>query len=100
MKPMVITTGLLGVMLGLLGVMIVASDPNMGGLAVFVWLLGAVLILLGHVIGTTPETLPAQARKDWQVPTGTAVFCHYCGSPIAPGAVKCPGCGRSFQQSP
>lgn len=100
MKPVIVTTGLLGVMLGLLGVMIVAWDPDIGGLAVFVWVLGAFLILLGHLIGTTPETLPAQARQDWQGPAGTAVFCHYCGSPIAPGAVMCPRCGRSFQQSP
>jgi len=99
MKSIVITTGLLGVMLGLLGVMIVAWDPDMGGLAVFVWILGAFLILLGHVIGTAPETLPAHTRQEWQAPAGTAVFCHYCGSPIAPGAVTCPRCGRSFQQA-
>lgn len=34
----------------------------------------------------------------YTVQPGQSLFCQYCGRPLAPDAVYCPGCGRSSQK--
>jgi len=44
---------------------------------------------------------PQYQQQVWQpatAPPGQAMYCQYCGRPLALEAVYCPGCGRSTQK--
>jgi len=72
--------------------------------------LGIILVVVGVIVSVIPSTssssppqtqVGAYQQPGWQygsAPTGHAMYCAYCGRPIAPGAVYCSGCGRSTQK--
>jgi len=96
MKHVFLFAGMIGVMLGLLGVIIVVWDPDMGGAAAFAWLMGIFAILIGYAMEHALEAKPMQIQQFPPAPAGMTAFCPHCGSQVAVGAVKCPRCGRSL----
>lgn len=60
--------------------------------------LGIVIIVVGAIVSVIPSRpsspLPPSYQPTYQ-PSGQGRFCSYCGKPLAPNAVYCPGCGRS-----
>ena len=58
--------------------------------------LGVVVLVAGIIVAAIPtktQTPPVQ-QPMYANASGTAGFCQFCGRPLAPGAVFCPGCGR------
>lgn len=72
--------------------------------------LGIVVAVVGAIFAAIPSwssSQPPQAQfgayqqpggQYASGPSGQAMYCQYCGRPIAPGVAYCPGCGRSSQK--
>ena len=69
--------------------------------------LGILFGVMGVIFFVVGFALQDQSQKKVQTvvihqvglgPQGTANFCSYCGRQLAPGAIWCPGCGRSLQK--
>ena len=58
--------------------------------------LGVVVLVVGIIVAAVPAQTqaPPVQQPVYANPPGTTGFCQYCGKPLAPGAVFCPGCGR------
>jgi len=110
----------LGVILAIVGVVlyIYESDTTLFGYTMYttypyrstgtlLLILGIIVVVVGGIVSVIPSgssSPPPQARigayqqPGWQygpAPSGQAMYCSYCGRPLAPEAVYCPGCGRS-----
>jgi len=107
----------LGVVLAVIGVVLyvyeettdlwivtVTTHPYQGT-GTLLLVLGIILTVVGAIVTVIPSgssALPPQYQQQTQqygpAPQGQTMYCQYCGRPIAPGAVYCPGCGRSTQK--
>ena len=76
--------------------------------------IGFIIMVIGLLQREKPRTViqyygtppPGQVAQSGQVqvsmgaPSGNVNFCSYCGRQVGPGAVWCPGCGRSLGRQP
>jgi hypothetical protein len=76
--------------------------------------IGFIIMVIGLVQSEEPKTIvqyygaPPPGQVAWGGPVqyspggppGTVNFCPYCGRPVAPDSVWCPGCGRSLKKQP
>lgn len=61
-------------------------------------IVGIIVAFYGFILlRKEPEPI-APASSSLSTVSGVVNFCEYCGRQIPPGAVRCPGCGRAFQQ--
>ena len=62
---------------------------------------GLVALVIGLVVDTRPTTRDYHMRQiQYPISAQGTIFCMYCGRPIAPDAVYCPGCGRFMKNQP
>ena len=57
---------------------------------------GVVVVVVGAILLRKEPAPAAYAPMAPATITGAVNYCEYCGRHLSPGAVMCPGCGRTF----
>ncbi|MDH3364751.1 MAG: zinc ribbon domain-containing protein [Thermoplasmata archaeon] len=82
-------------------------NMEMVGIGWVVAIVGGIMFIIGLVlllvsVQSSQGKSNAQAGMMSPAPAadGMGGFCQYCGRPVSPDAVWCPGCGRSLKKQP